>query len=67
MTPLLTKKEVAGLLRVSTRTVDEWCRKRVLRFKLVGSRKRFTYEDLNAFLDSRSFGHRSDLSAPRVN
>ncbi|MBE3109690.1 MAG: helix-turn-helix domain-containing protein [Acidobacteria bacterium] len=65
MIPLLTKKEVAGLLRVSTRTVDRLCRARLLRFRLAGSRKRFTYADLESYLSSRSFGHPSDLSSTR--
>ena len=67
MTPYLTKKEVAALLKVSTWTVDKWCRERLLRFRLAGSRKRFTYADIDAFLDSREFGQPANLSAPRSN
>lgn len=65
-TPLMTKKEVAEHLRVSTRQVDKWCAARLLPFRLAGSRKRFVRQDIDAFLDNRSFGHRSSLPNLRV-
>jgi len=65
MMPLLTKREVAALLHVSTKTVDKLCTKRLLPFHLVESRKRFTYADLDAYLDNRRFGQRQSVQAPQ--
>lgn len=61
MTPLLTKKDVAALLGVCPRTVDNWCRAGVLPFIAIPGGKRFSRQDVEAFLRDRSFGsHRSE-------
>ena len=62
--PLFTKWELAEHLRVSTRQIDKWCAARILPFHLLGSRKRFTYADVESFLASRSFGHRQSVQPP---
>jgi excisionase family DNA binding protein len=53
MIPFYTKKELAELFNISTSTVDRLCAARKLPFHRIGSRRRFTYEDINAYLDSR--------------
>ncbi len=61
-TALMTKREVAAYLRVSTRTVDNLVRERKLHFLLVGSRRRFREADVLFYVASRSFGpsHNAD-------
>jgi len=54
--PLLTRRELAAFLRVSTRLIDRLCRDGRLRFHRVGSRKRFDPADIRAYLESRKFG-----------
>ena len=49
--PLLTRDEVAELLRLSPRTVAEYVRRGELRGRLVGRRWRFRHEDVDAFLE----------------
>ena len=49
--PLLTRDEVAGILRLSSRTVAEYVRRGELRGRLVGRRWRFRHEDVDAFLE----------------
>lgn len=49
--PLLTRDEVAGILRLSSRTVAEYVRRGELRGRLVGRRWRFCAEDVDAFLE----------------
>jgi excisionase family DNA binding protein len=41
--------------------IDRLCREGRLRFHRVGSRKRFSYDDVLAYLESR---HSSNLSCP---
>jgi excisionase family DNA binding protein len=60
-TPFFTRRELAEHLRVSTRLIDRLCREGRLRFHRVGSRKRFSYDDVLAYLESR---HSSNLSCP---
>lgn len=58
---LLTKKQVAALLGVTARTIDNWCRAGILPFIALPAGKRFRRSDLEAFLRDRSFGsHRSE-------
>jgi excisionase family DNA binding protein len=57
MIPFYTKKELAELFNISISTIDRLCAAGKLPFHRVGSRKRFTYEDVNAYLDSRHCGH----------
>lgn len=58
---LLTKKDVAALLRVSPRTVDNWCRDRRIPFITLPGGKRFNPHDIETFLRKRSFGsHHSE-------
>jgi excisionase family DNA binding protein len=66
MTPLMTKKQVAAYLAVSTRTVDNLVAKRSLAFCLVGGRRRFRENDVLYYVASRSFGHRQSVQAPQV-
>jgi len=58
--PLLTKKEIAIYLRVSPRTIDVWCAARLLPFRMAGPRKRFSLDDVNAYLSR----HRVTPSSP---
>ena len=48
---LLTRDEVADLLRLSSRTVAEYVRRGELRGRLIGRRWRFRHEDVDAFLE----------------
>lgn len=43
---LLTKRELAERLRVSTRTVDEWMRQKRLAFLKCGKTVRFRWSDV---------------------
>lgn len=61
---LLTKAEVAAYLRCSKATVDRYAKRRELRFVQRPGRRLFYRADVEAYLASRSFGHRSDLSCP---
>ena len=65
MTALMTKREVARYLSVSTSTVDRLVAKRQLTFVLVGGRRRFREDDVLYYVASRSFGHRSSPSSPQ--
>jgi excisionase family DNA binding protein len=67
MTPMMTKKEVAAYLHVSTSTVDRLTAKRLLPFVVVGGRRRFRENDILYYIASRSFGHPADLSTPHPN
>lgn len=49
--PLLTRDEVADLLRLSSRTVAEYVRRGELRGRLIGRRWRFREEDVASFLE----------------
>jgi excisionase family DNA binding protein len=53
MIPFYNKKGLAELFNISIDTIDRLCTAGKLPFHRVGSRKRFTYEDVNAYLDSR--------------
>jgi excisionase family DNA binding protein len=43
---LLTKRELAGRLRVSTRTVDDWMRAKRLAYLKCGKTVRFRWRDV---------------------
>lgn len=51
MTTLLTKRELADRLQLSTRTIDRHVRAGLLPFRLAGSRRRFDPAEVVAFLD----------------
>jgi len=48
----LTLREAAEVLRLSTRTVREYVKRREIRGKLIGKRWRFRRADLDAFFES---------------
>jgi excisionase family DNA binding protein len=48
----LTLREAAEVLRLSTRTVREYVKRREIRGKLIGKRWRFRREDLDAFFEN---------------
>jgi excisionase family DNA binding protein len=64
LTALLTKSDAARRLNVSTRTIDEYCRRRLLRFSRIPAGKRFRIEDLDAFVNAHMVGH--EVTLPRV-
>lgn len=66
MTPLLTKKQTAAYLAVSTKTIDRLVSARQLQFVLVGGRRRFRETDILFYIASRSFGHPANPSSPRA-
>jgi len=49
---LLTLAEAAEVLRLSTRTVREYVRRREIRGKIIGKRWRFRRADLDAFFEN---------------
>ncbi len=49
---LLTLKEAAEVLRLSTRTVREYVKRGEIRGKIIGKRWRFRRTDLDAFFES---------------
>ena len=49
---LLTLCEAAGVLRLSTRTVREYVKRREIRGKIIGKRWRFRRADLDAFFEN---------------
>lgn len=49
---LLTLKEAAEVLRLSTRTVREYVKRCEIRGKIIGKRWRFRRADLDAFFES---------------
>lgn len=49
---LLTLGEAAEVLRLSTRTVREYVKRREIRGKIIGKRWRFRREDLDAFFEN---------------
>jgi excisionase family DNA binding protein len=53
MTELLTLNEVAGRLRVSTRTVQRLMRSGQLRFVKIGARTLVTDKEVEAYLAAR--------------
>ncbi len=61
--PLMTKREVADYLHVSTRTVDRIPRSS-LPVIVVGGRRRYRQDDVFYYVASRSFGHRPVTSSP---
>jgi excisionase family DNA binding protein len=65
MTAFFTRRELAEHLRVSTRLIDRLCREGRLRFHRVGSRKRFSYDDVLAYLERRPVKHPDSVQAPR--
>jgi excisionase family DNA binding protein len=65
--PLFSKRELAEHLSVSTRTIDRLCREGRLRFRRVGSRKRFSYDDVLAYLDRNHVRPQKDSFASHVN
>jgi len=64
MKPLYSKAELADLFGVSITTIDRAVKSGRLRFVRVEGRKRFTYDDVLAYLN-RGESHRSGLSAPQ--
>jgi excisionase family DNA binding protein len=50
--PLLTLSEAAEVLRLSTRTVREYVKRREIRGRLIGKRWRFRRADLDAFFEN---------------
>jgi excisionase family DNA binding protein len=48
---LLTLREAAEVLRLSTRTVREYVKRREIKGKLIGNRWRFKRADLDAFFE----------------
>lgn len=56
---LLTPKEVAGILRVSPRTVQRWVKEGKLRAVRVGKLWRIPREALEEFIYGKDKGHRS--------
>ena len=48
----LTLREAAEVLRLSTRTVREYVKRREIRGKLIGKRWRFRRADLDAFFEN---------------
>lgn len=65
--PLFSKRELAEHLSVSTRTIDRLCREGRLRFRRVGTRKRFSYDDVLAYLDRNHVRPQKDSIASHVN
>ncbi len=49
---LLTLRETAEVLRLSTRTVREYVKRGEIRGRIIGKRWRFRREDLDAFFES---------------
>jgi excisionase family DNA binding protein len=49
---LLTLREAAEVLRLSTRTVREYVKRREIRGKIIGKRWRFRRADLDAFFEN---------------
>ena len=49
---LLTLKEAAEVLRLSTRTVREYVKRGEIRGKIIGNRWRFKRADLDAFFEN---------------
>ena len=49
---LLTLREAAAVLRLSTRTVREYVKRREIKGKIVGKRWRFRRADLDAFFEN---------------
>ena len=58
--PLLTPAELAEYLRVHPKTIERLCASGKLKFRLVASRKRFSFDDINAYLNR----HRPTPSSP---
>jgi excisionase family DNA binding protein len=57
---MFTRRELAAYLRCSTRQVDRLCESGKLRYSRLGSQKRFSFDDVMAYLDR----HRPTLSSP---
>lgn len=53
---LLDKKETAARLKVCTRTVDYWRKKKSLPYVKVGGSIRFLPADIEGFINSRRVG-----------
>jgi excisionase family DNA binding protein len=49
---LLTKKEIAQFLRLTTRSVEHWQKRGLPHFKLGARRVRYRLADVQAFLES---------------
>ena len=49
---LLTLREAADVLRLSTRTVREYVQRREIKGRIIGKRWRFRRADLDAFFES---------------
>lgn len=60
MTPfnnLLTKRRVAELLAVTTKTVDKYCNEGKLAYVRIPAGKRFDPSDLERFISARKSNH----------
>ena len=51
---LLTPAKAARILGISKKLLHELCRQRKLEYVQIGSRRRFTQEQLQAFIDSQT-------------
>lgn len=60
---MLTKAQAAALLCVSTRTIDNYCKSRVLSFYVLPRGKRFALDEIKSFLASRLVSHRHPPSS----
>jgi excisionase family DNA binding protein len=57
---MFTRRELAAHLRCSTRQIDRLCESGQLRYSRLGSQKRFSFDDVLAYLNR----HRPTLSSP---
>lgn len=65
MNPLLTPEEVAEILKISPRTVNELCNRKKLRFIQVdGKHRRFTEEMVQEFIQAQSAPAKQPVKQP---
>ncbi len=57
MSPLLTTKQLAALLNVTTRTIENYCRRRLIPFVRIPAGRRFDQRDVERFIAARKFSH----------
>lgn len=53
---LLTTREAAALLRVSTRTLHSWTKRGLIKTVRIGWMVRYAPEDLRAFIEAQKVG-----------
>lgn len=58
--PLLTRKQVASLLAVTTKTIDKYCNDGKLVYVRIPAGKRFDPADLETFITARKSNHRTE-------